>query len=182
MSARSDQVMEVSLDFRWRARERRPALEVEIAVAPRSAWALFRAYHYLSAELSPAAHCYVLSVAGRPAAFAAVINFMHPSRRDIRRITRVVVLPDWQGLGLGPILLGKLGASHRGRGLELRIATGSAAFARTLRQSADWVQVARGTINQVTARSRRQVAVGAQGGKCISSFFYAGPAGAGELL
>ena len=40
-------------------------------------------------------------VNGAPAAFGALLFFPHPKVSDVQSLSRVVVLPDFQGLGLG---------------------------------------------------------------------------------
>src|SRR5437660_351836 len=58
----------------------RPLLELEIGRVHRQAWRLFQAHHYLTGDLHKAASCFVAFVAGRPAAFCAVLSFPHPTR------------------------------------------------------------------------------------------------------
>jgi GNAT superfamily N-acetyltransferase len=163
--------------FAWRDRTPRPPIEVEIRPCWHDAWPLFRPYHYLSAELIRAARCYLLAVADRPAAFAAIINFPHAIRHDIRRVSRVVVLPDWQGLGLGMVLIGHLGGALKTTGKELRLSTASATFAATLRRSVDWAEVSRG---QILRRNKITQQVGRFGGsgRAISVYRYVGAAAA----
>lgn len=156
----------------------RPALEVVVGKCSKRLWPLFHPYHYMSAAINRSAMTFALWIAGRPVAFAGIINFPHPRRADIRRVHRVVVLPDWQGLGLGMVLIGTLGAALRSRRLELRLSTASALFARTLRRSPDWRQVKRGESHGRNRGKRR--GVGAMGNKTLSTYVYAGPALPGD--
>lgn len=86
--------------FDWRCLRRRPAVDVEITRAKREAWSWFAPHHYLSSELRPA-RCFLATINNAPVAFAGIANFPHPSVRDIQTLTRIVVMPDYQGLGLG---------------------------------------------------------------------------------
>lgn len=97
-----DWVLEPHLGrFAWRSLQRRPQLELEIVRCDHSAWRWFAPHHYLSAELSRSARCFVGLVRGEPAAFGALLHFPHPKVRDIQSLSRLVVRPDYQGLGLG---------------------------------------------------------------------------------
>ncbi len=103
---------------------RRPELILRVERCDASAWARFKRHHYLSADLSRTAACWVglvrearkeetedgmptdcspsaLIEAGfTPAAFTAVMPFPHP-RRPGWREHRTVCLPDFQGVGIG---------------------------------------------------------------------------------
>lgn len=99
--------------FDWRSLQRRPGLELRIHEAGRSAWALFGRYHYLSDALSTAAKCAVGYIGDEPVAFVSWVHTVHPSpkTRNIRNLHRVVVLPDYQGLGIG-VRLADWAAQH----------------------------------------------------------------------
>lgn len=97
-----DWVLEPHLgQFAWRSLQRRPQINVEIVRCSHSAWKWFAPHHYLSADLHKAARCFVGLVNGEPAAFAALLHVPHPKVRDVQSLSRLVVLPDYQGLGLG---------------------------------------------------------------------------------
>jgi GNAT superfamily N-acetyltransferase len=64
---------------------------------------MFRQYHYLSGSLAPTARCYTAIHKGRPIAFIAVIHVRMRTR--YYRVSRLVVLPDYQGIGVGKRLL-----------------------------------------------------------------------------
>lgn len=87
--------------FTWRSVQRRPVVHLEIVRAHYEAWRWFHPHHYLTADLNRSARCFVGLIDGRPAAFAGVLPFPHAKRGDLCSLSRVVVLPDFQGLGLG---------------------------------------------------------------------------------
>ncbi len=81
--------------------ERRPS---QFRVLPCSikAWSIFRDHHYLSADINKSAHCWLLvnennSICG----FGSVIAFPSRDLRNAWRGHRTVILPDFQGRGLG---------------------------------------------------------------------------------
>lgn len=90
-----------SVDFEWRRLQHHPPIDVEIREVGRQAWALFRKHHYLSGTIHPAARCACAFVNGQPVGFQAWYPFPHPRAKDIMAGHRTVVLPDWQGVGIG---------------------------------------------------------------------------------
>jgi GNAT superfamily N-acetyltransferase len=64
---------------------------------------MFRHYHYLNGSLPSTARCYTAVYQDKPIAFIAVVN-IHMKARYCR-VTRLVVLPDYQGIGVGKRLL-----------------------------------------------------------------------------
>ena len=64
---------------------------------------MFRQYHYLNGSLASTARCYTAVYQDKPIAFIAVVHIHMKSR--YYRVTRLVVLPDYQGIGVGKHLL-----------------------------------------------------------------------------
>ena len=64
---------------------------------------MFRHYHYLNGSLPSTARCYTAVYQDKPIAFIAVVH-IH-MRVNYYRVSRLVVLPDYQGIGIGKRLL-----------------------------------------------------------------------------
>ena len=114
----------IDLDTRaWALRPReclqRPRMVVEIREATRSAWDMFRRYHYLNdGPLHPFARCYIASWDDRPVGFVASIPFPNGHLKRAWRGHRTVVLPDFQGLGIGVRLSDAVADIHVRQGLR----------------------------------------------------------------
>lgn len=80
---------------------RRPEIKLTIQRVHYSAWRLFSGHHYLDAACNKAAHCFVASIGDVPVGFAAALPFPHPVVKNMWRGHRTVVLPDYQGIGIG---------------------------------------------------------------------------------
>ena len=87
--------------FSNRGRLRRPDIEISIREGARGEWRLFSDYHYLTAKLPRMAKNYLAEINGDPVAWCSVIHYPHPTRKNIRKLVRTVVRPDYQGLGIG---------------------------------------------------------------------------------
>jgi ABC-type dipeptide/oligopeptide/nickel transport system ATPase subunit/GNAT superfamily N-acetyltransferase len=96
-------------------RYHRPKIELEIIRSDRSAWPRFKPHHYLSAQLHPAAACFVGLVQDQPAAFTAVLPFPHPTHSGYRE-HRTVCLPDYQGVGIGNAMSEFVAAVYKATG------------------------------------------------------------------
>ena len=166
--------------FTRRCLQRRPALECTIGRLPRSAWSVFAPYHYLTGDLHRSAACYGLWVQGRLAAFAGLLhqpisNVEHGD--PIWRVSRLVTLPDWQGLGLAFVLSDALGAEHVAAGRRLRTYPAHPALIRGFDRSPNWtLKRTPGHPGESNKRTARNASVGAMGGRPCAVFEYVGPA------
>lgn len=134
-----DWVLEpATMSFQWRSVQRRPAVEVELRRVHSRTWELFAPYHYMTADLHKAATCWCLFIQGSPVAFAGILHRPHPRRDNIKGVSRLVTLPDWQGLGLALVLVDELGALYRAAGLELRTYPAHPALVRSFDRSPRW--------------------------------------------
>lgn len=101
--------------------QRRPKLDIEIVRADRSVWRRFSRFHYLTADVHKGARFLVTLVAGEPVACNAIL--FRPSAGKAKNIwasSRIVCLPDWQGLGLGLMLSETTGAALKALGYRYR--------------------------------------------------------------
>jgi GNAT superfamily N-acetyltransferase len=63
-------------------------------------WQMFRQYHYLNRNIGAAGiRCYVAIYQEKPIAFIAIIHTK--MKTNYFRVSRLVVLPDYQGIGIG---------------------------------------------------------------------------------
>lgn len=127
-----------TMEFTRRSLQRRPPVDCEIRRVPWTTWRLFAPFHYLSAELHRSAKCFALFVAGRPAAFAAMMYRPHSKVRNIWGCSRLVTLPDYQGLGLAFALIDRLGAAYSAIGQRLHTYPAHPSLIRGFDKSSVW--------------------------------------------
>lgn len=127
--------------FTWRSVQSRPRVDVDIRPIHRSAWSVFRPYHYLSGVLHTSARCYGAFVGDECVAFAGVAGIPHRSKdaQRIRRVRRLVVLPDWQGLGIGTRMEEWLAEHYCAKGYRFRSVTAHPGLVRYYLRSPRWV-------------------------------------------
>lgn len=131
-----DWVLDAATGRTTRRRLRRPRIELEIVASDKKSWPVFAKFHYLSASLSPSAQCYLAFWDETPVAFCATLPTMGVKKR--RRVTRLVTLPDFQGIGIGTAFLEALGDYHRERGLRFGITSSHPSVVRHCERSTAW--------------------------------------------
>jgi len=123
---------------RWleRRRLRRPPLELGLFRCRPRVWRLFAKHHYLSGNLNPAARCFVALWDGTPTAFCATLAIA--GRAKHWRISRIVTLPDFQGIGIGMKVAEAVADLHRAEGCRLSVTGSHPALVAHCRKSPLW--------------------------------------------
>jgi GNAT superfamily N-acetyltransferase len=80
---------------------RRPSIELEVMPCSADIWPLFRPHHYLDGNLNRSARCWIAVWNDVPIGFASTLRFPNGNFSNGWREHRTVILPDYQGLGLG---------------------------------------------------------------------------------
>jgi len=82
-------------------RQSRPKIKLQIFRCRYATWKIFKQHHYISEDLNPAAKCFLVTWNDRPVAFFAFLPMPSGTIQNAWRGSRSVVLPDYQGLGIG---------------------------------------------------------------------------------
>ena len=123
---------------------RRPRLDMQIHQTDWRYWPLFEPHHYLKLPRMIAASCYVASIGGEPVAHLAVST--RPGLVEARAC-RLVVMPEWQGAGVGMRFLNAVcemwrrGENRYGLPLPTLFHTSHPGLAAALRRDPKWTQV-----------------------------------------
>jgi GNAT superfamily N-acetyltransferase/ABC-type thiamine transport system ATPase subunit len=133
----ADWVLDMATGALTRGRLRRPPIELRVVRAPQAAWQWFARHHYLSGSLSRGATCYIAFWNDQPVAFCATIRAL--GRPNRKRVTRLVTLPDFQGLGIGTRLLEHIGERVLDAGEQFGITTSHPVMCDYLHASPRWI-------------------------------------------
>ena len=98
---------------------------------------MFRKYHYLNTDLHQAAEQYVGVINGEMVCHTGIIQF--PMRKGAKRVHRLVVLPDYQGIGIGTRFIKEIARIIAERGQELNLTTTTPALVGALKKDSEWV-------------------------------------------
>lgn len=96
------------------------AVILKISQCSKQVWSMFSKYHYLSADLNLSADCYLASWNDLPVAFGSILAMPGRFGKNDSRLCvsehRIVVLPDFQGMGIGNRFSEYLGELYTAQG------------------------------------------------------------------
>lgn len=168
-----DWVLDMATGRLDRRRLRRPRLELEIHRCGLEAWRLFARHHYLSGSIAPQARCYLATWEGTPVSFAATLPVI--TRKGRRRFSRVVTLPDYQGIGVGMRFMEGVAEIHRGMGHRVNVTSSHPALVGHCRRSPRWRAVGVKKTGQGARRDRSSFRkYRSSTGRAVVSFEYLG--------
>lgn len=127
--------------FQWRQLRRRPEIKLDIREARREEWSLYKKYHYLSSDLNNTSKCYVAEINKIPVAFCAIIHFPHSKVKNFKKIHRIVVLPDYQGIGIGKVFLNSICEIYKKQNYRVLLTTSSPSFVFGLQYDKNWIMI-----------------------------------------
>lgn len=165
-----DWTLDMATQTLYRRRLRRPDVRLEIRRCRRDVWSLFKRHHYLNGGLSTAARCYLATWDGVPVSFCAMLPLM--GRRKHWRISRIVTLPDYQGIGIGMRVIEAIGDLYRDEGLKFSVTAAHPALLAHCRRAPQW------RLRRVkkfgSSRASHRAAYHGSGGRVVASFEYLG--------
>ena len=119
-------------------KKNRPEIKFEIfQTNDKSVWKVFSKHHYLSHNHNNAAKVYLAFINNELAGF---ISILHLPNRDktLKKVHRLVILPDYQGLGIGVRLLNEIGQIYKKDGWRFTIVTSSPSLMFSLKKQKKW--------------------------------------------
>ena len=165
-----------TMSFRWRSVQPHPTIELNIRPAHRSEWKIFAHHHYMSADLLSSAKCYIAEINGRPVAFTSYIHFMHAKTRNIKMAHRVVVLPDYQGLGIAGRLADWLGQHLWEQNYRYRFVVAHPGLVKMFLRSPRWVRTGNKAKKVATSKKSINAKANLSGRRLsMTSFEYRAP-------
>jgi GNAT superfamily N-acetyltransferase len=156
---------------RKRRRLRRPPIELRLFRCKHALWQRFARHHYLSGSLSKMARCYVALWNDTPVAFCATLPVI--GKKKHRRISRIVTLPDYQGVGIGMRVAEAVADLYRHDGFRLNVTASHPALLAHCRKSPKWRAV---NVKKTGAAATHRFIPGYRSsrGRAVVSFEYVG--------
>lgn len=150
---------------------RRQPITLQLHQTTRAAWTTFARHHYLNHALHHSAQCYVALWNDRPVAFCATLPMI--GRRKHWRITRLVTLPDYQGLGIGMCVAEAVADHYRQAGARLGITASHPSVLAHCEHSTKW-RLTSITRAGLRGRERSIPTYRNSAGRAVASFEYTG--------
>lgn len=115
---------------------RRPETKFEIVECEYSLWSRFKKFHYLNTNILKQAECYALLYNKLPIGFIGIIQ--NPGFFGCKRVHRLVIIPDFQGIGIGTKFLNCIGEIYNNKGEKLTIVSSHPGIIKSLSCSTEW--------------------------------------------
>ena len=95
---------------------RRPKMEIVFHRVTTKEWDMFKKHHYLTSDINKASNCFIGEINGQPVVFHASMSMPGRDVKHAFRGHRLVVLPDYQGLGIGTMVSDLIGQAYIEKG------------------------------------------------------------------
>ena len=82
-------------------RQSRPKIKLQVSRVESKTWDLFKKHHYLTEDVNKSCKFFLFEWNNKPIGICALINQPRGGCPNGMAISRIVVLPDFQGIGLG---------------------------------------------------------------------------------
>tara|TARA_R110002096_G_C14075382_1_gene675949 strand:+ start:27 stop:503 length:477 start_codon:yes stop_codon:yes gene_type:complete len=121
-------------------KKNRPEIKFEIYnTRDKTIWKMFAKHHYLSHSHNNAANVYIAFVNEQLAGFISILHFPHAKVKNIKRVHRLVVMPDFQGIGIGVRLLEYIGKKYINNKYRYRITTSAPSLINYFKNNVNWL-------------------------------------------
>lgn len=156
-------------------KKNRPEIKIDIFETRQKQhyWRIFRKYHYLNHSFNEAAHVYLATVNGKLAGFCAVLAFPHATAKNVWRGHRTVILPDYQGIGIGSRFSEYIAQMYVKNGMRYISTTSNPAMIVARKNNPNWITTRIGRAAGVSKSKKRQVNVTSHA-RITASFEYIG--------
>ncbi len=116
----------------------RPEIRLQLFRVNYKAWGLFKKHHYLDANINRSARCYVAFWDNIPVGFTSCLPLIHATLKNTSREHRTVILPDFQGVGIGNKVSIALGEILKKDGRDFYSTTSHPSYIHTRIKSKKW--------------------------------------------
>lgn len=103
----------------------------------------------MSTNLNPSAKCFVGYIEDNPVCFFAVLHFPHPKVKNFKKGHRLVVLPDYQGLGIGHIFSSAIAQDFIDKGYRFIITSSTKSLYNQRAKDKRWKVTRKGRVADV---------------------------------
>lgn len=100
---------------------------------------MFSKYHYLSHTHNNAARVFICTINDYVCGFCSILPFPHPVLKNCYKEHRTVILPDYQGIGLGSLLSENVAEIIKKMGKGFISTSSNPALINARRKSEKWI-------------------------------------------
>ncbi|MDH3324138.1 MAG: GNAT family N-acetyltransferase [Candidatus Peregrinibacteria bacterium] len=107
----------------------------------------------MNTDLAVSAQCFLLYLNNKKVGFFSYIHFPHPVVKKMKKGHRLVILPDYQGIGLGNIFSTKIASYCKSLGFRFSITSSIHALIHSRKKSKNWALIRKGRVSDVGKKS-----------------------------
>lgn len=121
----------------------RPPIPLTVCRVESNEWDRFKQHHYMSEDINKGAKCFLFQWDDVPIGFVALLNQTYKGcNKNDHRISRIVILPSYQGFSLARDIMNFMGGLVKSMGGNLYIKTIHTKMGRFLEKSDKWEETA----------------------------------------
>jgi len=121
----------------WR-RQGRPQIKLQVSRVESDTWDFFKKYHYLTEQVNKSCQFLLFEWNSKPVSICCVLNTPRKGMGEAMAISRIVVLPDFQGMGIGYKICSFVGGIYKNRGNRIFIKTVNPSLGIKFNNVSEW--------------------------------------------
>ena len=133
---------------------------------------MFKKYHYLSHDLANHSFNYCAKLNNILIGFIGIIHFVHPNINNLKKVHRLVILPDYQGVGIGGRFLDEIALLYNDNKFKFGITTSNPALIHSLKKNSNWRCGRLGRMKATTSESKKSLSKASSENRITTSWFY----------
>lgn len=131
-------------------RQSRPDITIELEPCNgKEVWKVFKKHHYLSHKFNTAANCWLATYNNIPVGFTSILTMPSGTLKNAWREHRTVVVPEFQGLGIGNAISNTIGQHLIENGYRYYSKTAHPAMGEHRQNSPKWRATGKNKIPRV---------------------------------
>ena len=136
---------------------RRPQIELSVSRSELDTWNIFKKHHYLTEDVNKSFNALIFKWNNKP--IGIVIYKPQPTGAvpNGYGLSRIVILPDFQGLGIGVKISEFTSAILRNQGKRIFLKTVNPALGEYVEKSINWKATSKNKVKRVDAKSDKMV-------------------------
>lgn len=93
----------------------------------------------MNSEINNSSHCYIGYIEDNPVCFFSVLHFPHSKIKNFKKGHRLVVLPDYQGLGIGHAFSTQIADMYKKNGFRFIITSSTKSLFKQRQKDKKWI-------------------------------------------
>ena len=117
---------------------RRPSISLQVYRTTSDTWDIFKKHHYLTADMNMGAYCFCFTWEDKLVGFVSALANPMKGVTNAWRLSRTVVLPDFQGMGLGSRISEFVAGIFKAKGMKVYTKTVNPRLGEYREHSPNW--------------------------------------------